>query len=79
MNTQPGAYQRWLFCQADEEVPGRDPAHVPHHLPGQNPNTTEFAERHGLPVPPTRGGAETMYPDYMQKLKTIPVARRATR
>jgi hypothetical protein len=54
-------------------VPGRDPAYVPHHLPGKNPFLTEFAALHGLPVPPTRGGAETMYPQYMDKVKTMPI------
>jgi hypothetical protein len=72
--TTPNQYQAWLFCQADDEVPGRDPAYVPHYLPGQNPYLTEFASKHGLPVPPTRGGAETMYPEYMDKLQTMPVA-----
>ena len=72
VNTQPNQYQAWLFCQADEEVPGRDPAYVPHHLSGQNPFVEEFAARHGLPVEPTRGGAGTMYPEYVQKLKTLP-------
>jgi len=55
-------------------VPGRDPAYVPHYLPGQNPYLTEFAAQHGLPVEPTRGGAATMYPEYMQKVKTMPIA-----
>ena len=44
-------------------MPGRDPAYVPHYLPGQNPYLTEFAAQHGLPVEPTRGGAATMYPE----------------
>jgi hypothetical protein len=71
--TTPNQYQAWLFCQADDEVPGRDPAYVPHYLPGQNPYLTEFATKYGLPVPPTRGGAETMYPEYMDKINTMPV------
>ena len=70
----PNAFQAWLFCQADDEVPGRDPAYVPHYLPGQNPYLTEFAAQHGLPVDPTRGGAQTMYPEYMQKVKAMPIA-----
>jgi hypothetical protein len=46
LNTNAGAnqYQAWLFCQADDEVPGRDPAWVPHFLPGTNPYLTEFAD-----------------------------------
>lgn len=71
LNTQPGNYQGWLYCQADDEVPGRDPAWVPHHLPGQNPFINEFAKRHGLPLEAPRGGAETMYPEYMQKMKGL--------
>jgi hypothetical protein len=71
--TTPNQYQAWLFCQADDEVPGRDPAYVPHYLPGQNPYLTEFASKHALPFAPTRGGAETMYPEYMDKVKTMPV------
>ena len=70
----PNQYQAWLFCQADDEVPGRDPAYVPHYLPGQNPYLTELAAQHGLPVEPTRGGAATMYPEYVQKVKTMPIA-----
>ena len=73
-DSQPGPYQAWLFCQADDEVPGRDPAYVPHHLVGKNPYLTEFASMHALPVEPTRGGAETMYPEYMGKVKTMPIA-----
>jgi hypothetical protein len=74
VDSQPGQYATWLFCQADDEVPGRDPAYVPHHLVGKNPYLTEFASQHALPVEPTRGGAETMYPEYMSKVKTMPIA-----
>jgi hypothetical protein len=41
---------------------------VPHYLPGANPYLSEFAERHGLPLEATRGGAATMYPDYVPNL-----------
>jgi cyclase len=41
---------------------------IPHHLPGANPFLTEFADRHGVPREAARGGAETMYPEYRQKL-----------
>jgi hypothetical protein len=78
VNTTPNQYQGWLFCQADEEVPNRDPAYVPHYLPGENPFIEEFAIRHGLPVEPTRGGAHTMYPEYAQKVKAMPVPKRNT-
>jgi hypothetical protein len=67
-NAAPGAYQGWLYCQADDEVPGRDAAAVPHYLPGANPYLAEFAERHGLPRDTARGGAATMYPEYVKTL-----------
>ena len=44
---------------------------VPHNLPGTNPFLTEYAERHGLPVEATRGGAETMYPAYWFRLRDM--------
>jgi hypothetical protein len=75
LNTRPTDYQRWLFCQADEEIPGRDPAYVPHYLPGQNPFMEEFAARFGLPVEAARGGVATMYPEYQQRLKTLPIPK----
>jgi hypothetical protein len=42
---------------------------VPHHLPGTNPYLTEFAEKQGIPVEAFRGGAETMYPEYLPRLR----------
>jgi hypothetical protein len=67
-NAGPAAYQGWLFCQADDEVPGRDPAWVPHHLPGVNPFLADYAKRLALPLEPFRGGAKTMYPEYAREL-----------
>lgn len=55
-------------CQAVTEVE-RPKGTVPHHLPGTNTFLTEFTSRHGLPAEAARGGAETMYPEYMLKLK----------
>jgi hypothetical protein len=41
---------------------------VPHNLPGANRYLTEFAAKHGLPSQATRGGAETMYPEYLARM-----------
>ncbi len=46
---------------------------VPHHLPGTNPFLTEFAAKFRMPVAASRGGAETMYPEYQKKMATMPV------
>jgi hypothetical protein len=63
----------WLYpCESVEEVVGRAPDAVPNILPGKNNDIKEYSERHPM-VPPeaARGGAETMYPEYRQKLKTM--------
>jgi hypothetical protein len=48
---------------------------VPHYLPGKNPFLNELTELYHIPVQTTMGGADTMYPEYRNKLKaayTIP-------
>jgi hypothetical protein len=47
----------------------RDPAFVPHYLPGQNPFIEEFGAMFGLPPEATRGGAETALPEFAEKLQ----------
>ena len=53
-------------CEYAPEVPGAQK--VPNHLPGTNPYLTEFADWYGLELASTRGGAETMYPEYKLKM-----------
>jgi hypothetical protein len=63
----PGQRMGTTQCEYVTEIP--DPAQqVPHHLPGANPWLREFAETYGLPFDATRGGAETLYPEYRAKL-----------
>jgi hypothetical protein len=57
-------------CQSGVEIE-RPTGAVPHHLPGTNTFLTEFTSRHGLPAEAARGGAETMYPEYMLRLKKL--------
>jgi hypothetical protein len=47
---------------------------VPHFLPGENPYVAEYAATHNLPQAATLGGAETTYPEFIQKMKTLPKA-----
>jgi hypothetical protein len=61
-------------CQIVDEI-DRPQGVVPHHLPGQNTFVLEFPARYGVPAEAARGGAETMYPEYQLKLKTMPPAR----
>ena len=56
------------LCEQVQEVE-RKRGEIPHHLPGKNPHLKEFPARWGLPEEPTRGGAETMYPEYRVKMK----------
>jgi hypothetical protein len=45
-----------------------EPGQVPNYLPGANPWLREFAGWYGIPYEATRGGAETMYPEYRSTL-----------
>jgi glyoxylase-like metal-dependent hydrolase (beta-lactamase superfamily II) len=58
-------------CEAVVEVP-RPRGTVPNHLPGDNKFLTEFANREKVPFAATRGGAQTMYPEYRLAMKTAP-------
>jgi hypothetical protein len=55
-------------CETAAEVPNRAPDYVPNHLPGTNPFLHEVADWYGLPYDAVRGGAETLYPEYRQKM-----------
>jgi hypothetical protein len=54
-------------CDIVEEVVGLPKGYVPHILPGQHPSMTEFANKYGLPLDAALGGAETMYPNYIER------------
>ncbi len=60
------------FICTPRDVVDKPTSWVPHHLPGTNDFLKEFPSNFGIPVEATRGGAETMYPEYMQKLATLP-------
>jgi hypothetical protein len=75
----PRPQGNWLWpCEVVEEV-DRPKDEVPHYLPGQNAFVLEFAAKHGIPVEATRGGAETMYPEYMKKLRALAASDRAAK
>jgi hypothetical protein len=56
------------ICEYGPEVPKKSADHVPNHLPGTNPFLHEVADWYGLPYQVTRGGAETLYPEYREKM-----------
>jgi hypothetical protein len=78
----PNLYQNWLSCQPDDEI-ARPKGAVPHYLPGTNPDIAEYPARYRIPVEATRGGPETMYPEYMEKMKLMsappPLNQRSSR
>ncbi len=60
------------FICTPRDVVDKPASWVPHHLPGTNDFLKEFPSNFGIPVEAVRGGAETMYPEYIQKLATLP-------
>jgi hypothetical protein len=59
----PGQQMGPTQCEYVTEIPdAAEP--VPQHLPGTNPWLHDFAATYGLPYAATRGGAETLYPEY---------------
>jgi len=63
----------WLWpCEYVDEVADRPRGEVPHYLPGKSPYAGDFAWRYGVPLDAASGGAETMYPEYLDKLRALP-------
>ncbi len=52
-------------CHISVEI-DRPQGTVPHFLPGENPFLEEYSSKYDLPVEGTRGGAATMYPDFIE-------------
>ena len=44
---------------------------VPHYLPGTNQELTAYSQYYKVPYEATKGGAETMYPEYWKKLQQM--------
>jgi cyclase len=77
---QPVDPNSWLFaCDDGEQILGRGPDEVPNFPFGQNPFAGEYASRYRLPMLGALGGAETMYPEYVAKLKTATEAEALAR
>jgi hypothetical protein len=62
-------------CSVVEEI-SRPKGSVPSWLPGKNPDLTEYANKYELPFEATRGGPQTMYPEYSGKLSGAPPAKK---
>lgn len=59
----------WIWvCDPVVEIATQEPGDVPAYMPGEHPFEYEFNDRYNLPPIATRGGAETMYPEFQMKL-----------
>ncbi len=66
-----GTGPTYYKCFPSEET-AQDRRHVPHYLPGQNQFIREFTAKYAIPPIAARGGAATMYPEFMAMLKQPP-------
>ena len=70
---EPGLHSGLYPCSVDVEIPG-DQTKIPHYLFGANPYLNEMAAENGIPEEARAGGALTMYPEYVDRLRTLPAA-----
>jgi hypothetical protein len=73
LNPNPNTFNPFWECESVDEGE-RERGEVPNYLPGENPWVAEYAAQHNLPQEVTLGGPEQMYPEYRNRLKTLPVA-----
>ena len=57
-------------CESVIEVETPDDF-FPTYLPGQNPYLIEYSQKHDIPYEATFGGAESMYPEYVEKIREM--------
>ena len=70
LNPRPLTPEQLLYpCQSVVEIASQPRGAVPHYLPGENPFLGEFRQQSHLPAIATRGGKETMYPEFQVTLK----------
>lgn len=67
-------------CAPQEETVEviRTATQVPHVLPGMNKSLADFPAEFGIPYDAVRGHAEALYPEYVEKLKTMKPATKET-
>lgn len=69
-NPRPLPAQQLLYpCASVVEIADQARGAVPHFQPGENPFLKEFGAEFNIPDEAMRGGAQTMYPEFTQKLK----------
>jgi hypothetical protein len=56
-------------CIQDDEVPALEHGAVPNFLPGKNPSVDELTRHYHIPKQAVLGGAQTMYPEYRDRIR----------
>jgi glyoxylase-like metal-dependent hydrolase (beta-lactamase superfamily II) len=70
--------EAWLYaCDDGELILNRAKDRAPSYLFGANPFWREYSEQHYVPLLGAMGGAETMYPEFLAKLKDAGVPEAA--
>jgi glyoxylase-like metal-dependent hydrolase (beta-lactamase superfamily II) len=70
--------EAWLYaCDDGELILNRAKDRAPNYAFGQNPFLREYSEQHRVPLLGALGGAQTMYPEFMAKLKDAGVSEAA--
>jgi hypothetical protein len=73
LSSNPNSFTPYWPCEYIQEGQFAR-GYVPSFLPGENPYMSEYAATHDLPQDVTLGGAHTMYPEYIDVIKTMPAA-----
>jgi hypothetical protein len=66
-----GRHLRDTSCIPNVDIPHPE-GYVAYHVLGENHWLSEFASRWGIPVEAARGGAQTTYPEYQERLAKLP-------
>jgi hypothetical protein len=64
-------------CRGAVEI-DRPPGVIPHHLPNENPFYETFQENHNIPREAALGGAQTLLPEYRERLRELIAAGAGT-
>jgi hypothetical protein len=59
------------YCVVADELPYTSRGLVPHYLPGEHPFLRLHSEKFDCPFEACQGGAETMYPEYRERLRQL--------
>ncbi len=65
----PDQKMKGYSCVPTEEIANRRPGYVPDYVPWKNPYKFDAVKKYKVPEIAVSGGAETIYPEFLAKLK----------